>query len=96
MDPLLSSWWLLENRTFPDSSQYFFTLYSQLRPSGPPLLDPAPRGLSISNKILILLFFFNFSQFTNTNLPKFEKIEKVGQSGKFLQGDWKSMKILQI
>ena len=32
------------------------------------------------------------AQFTNTNLPKFEKIEKVKQSGKFWQGDWKIMK----
>ena len=32
------------------------------------------------------------AQFTNTNLPKFEKIEKVRQSGKFWQGDWKIMK----
>ena len=43
--------------------------------------------------------FWNFlicAQFTSTNLPNFEKIEKVWQSGKFWPGDWKSMKIWQI
>ena len=40
--------------------------------------------------------FFNFAQFTNASLPNFEKIENVWQSGKFWQGDWKSMQIWPI
>ena len=40
--------------------------------------------------------FFNFAQITNASLPNFEKIENVWQSGKFWQGDWKSMQIWPI
>ena len=40
--------------------------------------------------------FFNFAQFTNASLPNFEKIENVWQSGKFWQGDWKSMQFWPI